>query len=120
MRSPACASFVLVALTTGCASVRYDLGTLPFPVSASPVPDGAGDRFVLRDKHVLWLHGLAGDSQPDVAGALLANCIPCAGIADFRVETSASLHDWLVTHLTLGFVRMKTVTVTGVRLRPRR
>jgi hypothetical protein len=79
-----------------------------------------GDRFVLHDKHVLWLHGLAGETQPDIAAGLLANCLPCAGIADFRVSTASSFHDWLVTHVTLGLVRMKTVTVTGLRLRPRR
>ena len=81
---------------------------------------GDGDRFVLQQSYVLWLHGLAGERQPDIAGALLANCLPCSSIADFRVETSSSFHDWLVTHLTLGLVRMKTVTVTGVRQRPLR
>jgi hypothetical protein len=110
---------LLAAATAACSSVHYDLGQLPFPVSASPVRgDAAGDRFVLHEKHVLWVHGLAGESQPDVQGQLLANLLPCAGIADFRVSTGASFHDWLVTHLSLGFVRMKTVTVTGVRIRP--
>ena len=34
-------------------------------------------------------------------------------VAEFRASAQTSFHDWLVTHLTLGFVRMKTVTVTG-------
>jgi hypothetical protein len=114
------AMLAVLALTSACTNVRYDLGDLPFPVSASPVRGAHGDRFVLHDHYVLWLHGLAGERQPDVAGGLLANCLPCAGIADFRVETSSSFHDWLITHLTLGFVRLKTVTVTGMRLRPPR
>lgn len=119
MRPSACAVLAVVLVPAACATVRYDLRDVPFPISASPVRSD-GDRFVLHDKHVLWLHGLAGESQPDIAGALVANCLPCAGIADFRVETSASFHDWLVTHLTLGLVRMKTVSVTGSRLRPLR
>ena len=111
--------FVLL-LATGCQTFDYDLRNLPFPVGASPINDtSAGDRFVLTGKHVLWVHGLAGESRPDVAAELLANCLPCAGIADFRVQVGASFHDWLATHLSLGFVRMKTVTVTGLRIRPR-
>ncbi len=121
MRPSTCAALTLVAATAACATVRYDLAGVPFPVSATPVrADADGDRFVLQDKYVLWLHGAAGESQPDIAGELLANCLPCAGIADFRVDTSTSFHDWLVTHVTLGLVRMKTVTVTGLRLRPLR
>jgi hypothetical protein len=110
------------AAATGCANLQYELDDLPFPVSASPYRGAAdqADRFVVTDKHVLWLHGLLGETQPDVEGELLANCIPCAGLADFRVTASASLHDWLVTHLTLGLIRMKSVTVTGVRIRASR
>jgi hypothetical protein len=119
-RSLAALSSSFVLLASACSTVKYELDQLPFPVSASPLRGAAaeGDRFRLQDKHVLWVHGLLGDSQPDVQGELLANLLPCAGVADFRVESSASLHDWLITHLSLGLVRMKTVTVTGVRIRP--
>jgi hypothetical protein len=120
MRSRGPALLLLLLTTTACQSFRYDLGSLPFPVSASPLRDAAaGDRFTLTGKHILWVHGLAGETKPDVAAELLANVLPCAAIADFRVETGSSFHDWLATHLSLGLVRMKTVTVTGVRLRPR-
>lgn len=114
--------FLACAVTTGCATVRFDLDRLPFPVSASPYRGDPqlADRFTMQEKHVLWLHGLVGETQPDVQGQLLANCLPCAGLADFRVSTTTTFHDWLVTHLTLGFVRMKSVTVTGVRIRPLR
>jgi hypothetical protein len=114
------ALFLVILLASACATVRYDLAGVPLPISASPVGGADGDRFVLHDKHVLWLHGLAGETQPDIAAVLMANCLPCAGIADFRVSTASSFHDWLVTHVTFGLVRMKTVTVTGLRLRPRR
>lgn len=110
------------ALFAGCSNMHYELAELPFPVSASPLrgaPD-AGDRFVLTEKHVLWVHGLFGETQPDIQGQMLANLIPCAGVADFRVSSASSFHDWLVTHLTLGFIRMKTVTVSGVRIKPSR
>ncbi|HEX5051684.1 MAG TPA: hypothetical protein VFZ65_07935 [Planctomycetota bacterium] len=104
-------------LLASCSSLRYDLASVPFPVSASPAGAGAGEPFSVTGKSVLWVHGLFGDDQADVAGLLRAACEPCAGVADFRASAATSFHDWLVTHLTLGFVRMKTVTVTGVRLR---
>lgn len=116
------ACLLALGLTTACSHLQYDLGDPPFPISASPFrgEPGAGDRFVLHDKHVLWVHGLFGESQPDIQGQMMQNLLPCAGVADFRVSASSSFHDWLLTHLTLGFIRMKTVTVTGVRIRPTR
>lgn len=102
---------------TSCSSLQYDLQGLPFPVSASPVTGARGaERFEIKAKHTLWVHGLLGDSQPDVMQLLIDNCIPCAGIADFRVTSSSNFFDWLGTHLSLGFVRLKTVKISGVRL----
>jgi len=40
-------------------------------------------------------------------------------VANFRVQVAASLHDWVITHLTLGIVRLKTVTIRGERLSAR-
>jgi len=37
-------------------------------------------------------------------------------VANFRVEVAATGHDWLLTHLTLGLVRIKTVSIRGDRL----
>jgi hypothetical protein len=107
----------LLALTA-CSSLHYELGELPFPVSASPLakPPAGSATFELKQKHILWGYGLFGESQPDVQGAMLANCLPCAGIADFRVSASANFWDWLGTHLSLGLVRLKTVKITGTRL----
>lgn len=117
MRHPRLASLLLLPLLAACSSLRYDLGSVPFPVSAQPAADGAAtERFEVTGKSVLWVHGLLGDGQPDVAALLQDACGPCAGVANFRAAASASFHDWLLTHLTLGFVRMKTVTVSGERL----
>ncbi|MBL8751353.1 MAG: hypothetical protein JNK78_19505 [Planctomycetes bacterium] len=103
---------------TGCMSLQYDLGAVPFAVSASPAPKGARtEPFVATGKSVLWVHGLLGDSQADVATLVKEAVGDCAGVANFRVASAASFHDWFLTHLTLGLVRMKTVTVTGDRLR---
>lgn len=115
-----CSCFLVLGLLAACSNLRYDLGGLPFSISASPFRGSVeqADRFVLKEKHVLWVHGLFGETQPDLQGAMLTNLLPCAGVADFRVNSSSSFHDWLVTHLSLGFVRMKTVTVTGARIRP--
>ncbi len=120
MKIRPCAASVLLCLGAACSSLRYDLASVPFPVSASPAASQAGaEPFTTTGKSVLWVHGLLGESQPDVAALVTDACTPCDGVATFRVSTAASFHDWLLTHLTLGFVRMKTVTVSGERLRPR-
>ena len=109
-----------VALLTlvGCSSLRYELTELPFPVSASPLatPPAGSTTFELKQKHILWGYGLFGETQPDVQGVMLANCLPCAGVADFRVSSGSNFWDWLGTHLSLGLVRLKTVKITGTRL----
>jgi len=109
---------LLVLLTASCSSFTYDLTDVAFPVSARPAvaKDAVGESFELGGKTVLWLHGLAGSSQPDVAAMLQEHCGDCDGVVNFRAGASTSFHDWLVTHLTLGLVRMKTVSVTGQRL----
>ena len=114
------ASSVLFALLlSACSPLRYDLGGLPFGVSASPASSGdtAGEPFAIVAKQVLWVHGLLGTKQPDVAALLRDQCAGAAGVADFRVEVAGSIWDWLGTHLSLGLVRLKTVTIRGRALR---
>ena len=38
-------------------------------------------------------------------------------ITGFRVVQSASFHDWLITHLSMTLVRMKTVEIEGQLVR---
>ena len=104
-------------LLAGCTSLHYDLASVPFPVSASPAPANAvAEPFTATGKYVLWVHGLCGEDKTDVAVLLREACPSCEGVADFRAAAATSFHDWLVTHLTLGFVRMKTITITGRRI----
>ena len=120
MRNPAALAIACLCVAAGCSSLRYDLTPVPFPVSASPAPmDAKVEVFETTRKSVLWVHGLFGESNPDVAEVVRISAEPCLGVANFRVTVAASFHDWLVTHLTLGFVRMKTVTVTGERMSAR-
>jgi hypothetical protein len=115
----AVAPFLLLA--AGCSNLQYDLTGMPFSISALPAPPGtAYETFELRDSHVLWGYGLFGESQPDVAGLLQAECSSTTGVTDFRVVESTPLHAWLATHLTLGLVRHKVVTITGTKLRAMR
>lgn len=109
----------LVALTASCSSFAYDLASVPFPVSASPATDPqlVREPFELSGKDVIWCHQLFGEAVPDVAAMVTAHGGDCVGVANFRVSVAGTFHDWLLTHLTLGFVRMKTVTVRGERLR---
>jgi hypothetical protein len=105
-------------LATGCMSLHYDLSTLPIPASATPAnADTAAERFVLKSSHVQYGFGLFGESQPDVAGLLAKECAGCTAVADLRVTSGASLHAWLATHLSLGLVRYKVVTITGQKVR---
>lgn len=109
---------LLALFTASCSTFTYNLTDVDFPVSAKPAGEDAATKpLALGGKTVLWLHGLGGSSQPDVAALLKEHCgADCVGVADFRAEASTSFHDWLVTHLTLGFVRMKTVSITGQEL----
>ncbi len=110
-------AFPLLLAASGCMSLQYDLGAIPFSVSAQPAPKGARtEPFVTTGKSVLWVHGLLGDSQANVAALVKEAGGDCTGIANFRVASAASFHDWFLTHLTLGLVRMKTVTVSGERI----
>ncbi len=106
-----------VLALAACSSLTYDLSAVPFDVSAKPASSGASATpFTCSGKSVLWVHGLCGKDQPDVAEWLRTEVKPGENVADLRVSVGASFHDWLLTHLSLGFVRLKTVTVTGVRV----
>lgn len=115
------ATLLAAGLLAGCSSFAYDLTPLPYPVAATPNRSAElqGEPFVLTGKDVLWVHGLFGESMPNVAELVREHCGDCRGVADFRVAVAGTFHDWLVTHLTLGLVRMKTVTVRGSRLGPK-
>lgn len=107
------ASIVLLALGA-CGGIHYDLSQVDFPLYAGPAPDGAaGESFSIKTKSVLWVHGIAGESQPDVVQKLRDLEPGPGGIANLRITQSASFHDWLLTHLSLTLVRMKTVRIEG-------
>lgn len=114
MRFLRLAPFAALA-AAACSSFAYDLRGVPFPVSAQPIGPGS-EPFEADAKSVMWLHGLFGESSPDVAAMLQDAAGPCTGVGQFRVVVAATFHDWLVTHVTLGLVRMKTVTVRGERI----
>lgn len=117
MRLRHCAVFAFLLSAGACSSLRYDLASVPFAVSASPAAGGAAtEPFTITGKSVLWVHGLFGESEADVAALVQEACGPCAGVVNFRASAGASFHDWLATHLSLGLVRMKTVTITGDRV----
>lgn len=106
----------VLPFAASCGTLTYDLSDVPFPVSARPNPDRESEEFELTGKSVLWVHGMAGKDQPDVGAMLREHCDGSYGVSDFRVTVGASFHDWLLTHLSLGFVRMKTVRVTGRKI----
>ena len=108
----AAAVAVLLALAA-CSSMSYDLGDVPFPVHASPAASGAGEPFELESKYVMYVHGLLGEKQPKVAELLREHCGDAKQVTDFRVSAGPNLWDWLGTHLSLGFVRLKSVRITG-------
>jgi hypothetical protein len=103
--------FLLFA--TACSSMRYDLDGVSIPVRAGAGPDGAGAPFAIKSKYVMYVHGLFGEKQPPVGALLAERSAGAKEITDFRVSAGPNLWDWLGTHLSLGFVRLKTVHVTG-------
>lgn len=112
MKRLSAATLVLAAtlLATGCVSLDYDLSSIPAEVSAKP---GDGEAFRIETKNVLWLHGLFGHEQPDVAALLAERTAGAERITDFRVRQTSNIHQWLLTHLSLTLVRMRTVVIEG-------
>lgn len=111
------ASLLLLALLPsliGCGTLEYDLGSVPVPVSAKPAgPDAPTQPFEIKAKNILWFHGLFGHSTPDVAELVTEASEGYDGVVNFRARSGAGFHDWLVTHLSLTLIRMKTVVVSG-------
>lgn len=108
----------LLPALAACHSLDFRLDGVPFPVSASPAGSFAGkvEPFEVKARSVLWVHGLLGQTRPDVAALVREAGGDCQAMVDFRVTAGASVHDWIITHLTLGLVRSKSVTITGKRL----
>jgi len=104
---------LLLLFATACSSMRFDLADVPFPVRADAAEGAAGEPFELESKYVMYVHGLLGEKQPKVAELLREHCVGAESVSDFRVSAGPNLWDWLGTHLSLGFVRLKSVRVTG-------
>ena len=111
------ACVVFAILTTACHSVRFDLSQVPVPVSAKPGPESGGTPFRIEKKTMVWVHGLFGQSDPDVATLVADAAKGYSRVAGFRVSVGGDLHDWLITHLSLTLIRMKTVTIEGVLIK---
>lgn len=110
---------LLAALLSGCLALEYDLASVPVPVSAKPAEADAGEvvPFEVEARSVLWLDGLAGRSTPDVAALVAEQARGYDRIAAFRVRQESNFHQWLLTHLSLSLVRMKTVVIEGELVR---
>jgi hypothetical protein len=111
----------LVVVLAGCVSLDYDLSTVPIPVSAKPaIPeDGEVEPFTIEAKNYLWVHGLFGESTPDVAALVAERSKGYDRIVGFRVQQTSNIHQWLLTHLSLTLVRMRTVVIEGQLVRDR-
>ncbi len=104
---------------TACLNLEYDLSPISVPISAKPADSGVvTEPFTLTAKNILWAHGLFGQSSPDVAALLRTEAQGSSGIVGFRVEQRSGFHEWLVAHLTLTLVRMRTVVIEGERRIP--
>jgi hypothetical protein len=115
-------ALALGLLAAGCVSLDYDLASVPVPVSAKPAEPGAGtvEPFRIEAHNVLWLDGLAGSSTPDVAELVIERARGYDRIANFKVGQETNVHQWLLTHLSLTLVRMKTVVIEGQLVRDAR
>ncbi len=110
---------LLLVLAASCVSLDYDLSGLSMPVSAKPAEATAAtvEPFEIEAKNVLWIHGLFGHEQPDVAALLAERAEGYDAVAGFRVRQTSNIHQWLATHLSLTLVRMRTVVIEGQLVR---
>lgn len=114
LSSTALAVLLLASPALACVSLDYDLSSVPIPISAKPAEPGVGgEPFRIEARNVLWLDGLFGRETPDVAALIRARAAGYERIADFRVSQETNIHQWLLTHLSLSLVRMKTVVIRG-------
>lgn len=112
---------LLALLFTACLGLDYEISSVPIPISAKPAEPDAGEvtPFEIEARNVLWLDGLFGHRAPDVASLVTERAAGYDRIADFRVSQETNIHQWLLTHLTLSLVRMKTVVISGQLVRDR-
>lgn len=106
-------------LAAGCLSLDYDLSKVSVPISAKPAEAGQGEvvPFRIEARNMLYFDGLFGRSTPDVAALVSEEAQGYDRIADFRVSQETNFHQWLLTHLSLSLVRMKTVVIRGQLVR---
>jgi hypothetical protein len=119
------AGFMLGVLLLGlsaCATTRFDLSAVKVPIVANQVRQQGEvvSSFSVRKKSILWLHGLLGETVPDVAGVVAEAARGYDQVVNFRVNQAPRFGDWLATHLTLGVMRMKTVVIEGELVRGER
>lgn len=108
-------------VAASCMSLEYDLSSVPVPIEAKPVDASTSglevEPFEIEARNVLWLHGLLGHSEPDVARLVAERAEGWDRIAGFRVRQESNIHHWLATHLSLTIVRMRKVVIEGQLLR---
>ncbi|MEQ8766978.1 MAG: hypothetical protein RL885_23895 [Planctomycetota bacterium] len=107
--------WIALFILPGCSTSKFNLTGVSVPVLANDAGYESAMRvpFDERAKNVLWFHGLFGETVPDVGEMVEEELAGAEAIVGFRVTQGASFHDWLITHLSLTLVRMKTVRVTG-------
>lgn len=113
------ATCLLALAVSGCVSLDYDLSQISIPVDARPAPADAREvePFRIEASNVLWVYGLFGHEQPDVAALLAERAEGYDRIAGFRVSQNSSFHQWLATHLSLTLFRMRKVVIEGQLIR---
>ena len=112
-------ALALALQAASCVALDYDLSSVPVPVSAKPAEPGQGEGvpFRIEARNLLWFDGLFGRRTPDVGLLVSEQARGYDRIANFRVSQESSFHQWLLTHLTLTLVRMKTVVIQGQLVR---
>jgi len=99
-------------------TLEYDLSEVFVPVSAKPAGVAASTvPFHLEGSDVQWVYGAFGESEADVGALLAKKAQGYDEVANFRVRYYSSFVDFLVTHLSLSLVRMKSVEIEGELVR---
>lgn len=116
MRALSAAIATLLVVSLAACAQTFDATTLGVPATLATAAGQppAGERFVVSNKAVFALWGIARLRQPSLRKALSAQLGGGSGVADVRIRVRSRWSDILVTLLTAGLIVPRTVTFEGV------
>lgn len=106
---------MLAAALAGCAET-FDATTLGVPATLAVPADQPvqGSRFVVTQRSVYGLWGIATIKSPSLRKALAAQLAGGSAIVGLKIKARSRWSDVLITALTVGLIVPRSVTFEGV------